>query len=74
MEKWDGLPETVAKAWEWVQVLLVFSLDRPVWDGKMATRFLVSAEAAGLPVTVLLNKADLVPEDEREAALAEVNP
>ena len=53
-------------------MLLVFSLDRPCWDGQMATRFLVSAEASDLPVTVVLNKADLVPEDTRLSTLQEV--
>ena len=54
------------------QVLLVFSLAEPPWDGQVATRFLVSAEACGLPVTVLLNKADLVTEDTQEAIHAQV--
>lgn len=48
-----------------MQMLLVFSLDKPPWDGQMATRFLVSAEASGLAVTVLLNKADLVTKERR---------
>ena len=55
-----------------LQMLLVFSLDRPHWDGQMATRFLVSAEASDLPVTVVLNKADLVPEATRLSTLQEV--
>ena len=41
------------------QVLLVFSLAEPPWDGQVATRFLVSAESCEIPITVLLNKADL---------------
>ena len=53
-------------------MLLVFSLDRPRWDGQMATRFLVSAEASDLPVTVVLNKADLVPKDTQLSTLQEV--
>ena len=53
------------------QVLLVFSLDRPAWDGQMATRFLVGAEAADLPVIVLLNKADLVPPAFKAAVTSE---
>lgn len=53
-------------------MLLVFSLDKPPWDGQMATRFLVSAEASDLDVTVLLNKADLVSEEMRARVKAEV--
>lgn len=53
-------------------MLLVFSLDKPPWDGQMATRFLVSAEASDLDVTVLLNKADLVTEEMRARVKAEV--
>ena len=55
-----------------LQMLLVFSLDKPPWDGQMATRFLVSAEASELDVTVLLNKADLVSEETRARVKAEV--
>lgn len=54
------------------QVLLVFSLAEPPWDGQVATRFLVSAEASAIPVTVLLNKADLVSEDTQAAVQAQV--
>ena len=54
-------------------MLLVFSLDKPPWDGQMATRFLVSAEASNLDVTVLLNKADLVSEETRSRVKAEVS-
>jgi putative ribosome biogenesis GTPase RsgA len=57
-----------------VQMLLVFSLDRPPWDGQMATRFLVSAEASDLSVTVLLNKADLVSEETQAYVKNEVPP
>ena len=55
-----------------MQMLLVFSLMQPPWDGQMATRFLVSAEASDLSVTVLLNKADLVAEETRERIKKEV--
>ena len=55
-----------------MQMLLVFSLMQPPWDGQMATRFLVSAEASDLSVTVLLNKADLVTEETREQIKEEV--
>ena len=54
------------------QVLLVFSLAEPPWDGQVATRFLVSAEAAHIPVTVLLNEADLVSADAQQQVLDEV--
>ncbi|CAL8469056.1 g8597 [Coccomyxa elongata] len=54
------------------QVLLVFALERPPLDFRTATRFLVSTEAAELPATVVLNKADLVPPEECSAALAEI--
>ena len=40
--------------------------------GFCAFRFLVSTEAAELPATVVLNKADLVPAEECSRALAEV--
>ena len=36
-------------------------------------RFLVSAEGAGLPVTVVLNKADLVPAEQCQAAISEAS-
>ena len=37
-------------------------------------RFLVSTEAAELPVAVVLNKADLVPQEECDATVREVRP
>lgn len=55
-------------------MLLVFSLDKPPWDGQMATRFLVSAEASGLDVVVLLNKADLVSEERQIEVQKQVPP
>ncbi len=36
------------------------------------TRYLVSAEAAGLPVTLVLNKADLVPPQDIERIVKQV--
>lgn len=54
------------------QVLLVFALAAPAFDARAASRFLVAAEAASLPVSVVLNKADLVSADEAAAAAAEV--
>ena len=45
----------------------------PSHDGTQPLRrFLVSAEAAGLPVAVLLNKADLVTPERRQEAVSEV--
>lgn len=41
-------------------VLLVFSSTMPPLQPSAATRYLVAAEAAGLPITVVLNKADLL--------------
>jgi ribosome biogenesis GTPase len=54
------------------QVLLVFAMSRPPFDPQAATRFLVASEAAGIPVLVLLNKADLVPEDELNTTVKQV--
>lgn len=41
-------------------------------DGPCICRFLVSAEAAELPVAVVLNKADLVPQHQCDEAVREV--
>ncbi|GLI63966.1 hypothetical protein VaNZ11_007134, partial [Volvox africanus] len=46
------------------QVLLVFALDQPPFQELQVSRFLVAAEAAGLPFRLVLNKADLVSEQE----------
>lgn len=53
-------------------VLLVFALASPPFDPRAASRFLVAAEAARLPVSVVLNKADLVAPEDAAAAAAEV--
>lgn len=45
------------------RVVLVFSLDMPPFLPSAATRYLLTAEEAGLPVTVVLNKCDLVTDD-----------
>ncbi len=50
--------------------LMVFSVAQPPFEPANATRFLVSAEAAGVPVRVLLNKADLLPPDQLAATMA----
>jgi ribosome biogenesis GTPase len=52
------------------RVLLVFAAARPPLSPSSATRFLVAAEAAGLPVLVALNKCDLLAPDEAAAAAA----
>ncbi|KAL0020260.1 hypothetical protein WJX79_003335 [Trebouxia sp. C0005] len=54
------------------QIILVMSLNLPPFDARQATRFLVSAEAADIPVMLLLNKADLLHDDMTQALIAEV--
>lgn len=54
------------------QIVLVMSLNLPPFDARQATRFLVSAEAASIPVMLLLNKADLLEDDMTKAVVAEV--
>lgn len=46
------------------RVMLVFSLAMPPFLPSAATRYLVAAEHAGLPVTVVLNKCDLISEED----------
>ena len=53
-------------------VLLVFSAALPAFQPSPATRYLLSAEAAWLPVTVAINKADLVEERQLEAVVQQV--
>lgn len=55
------------------QALMVFSLAQPPFEPTNATRFLVSAEAAGIPVTLVLNKADLLPLEELEYVVSKVS-
>ena len=54
------------------QIVLVMSLNLPPFDARQATRFLVSAEAADIPVMLLLNKADLLEDEMTKALVAEV--
>ena len=54
------------------QIVLVMSLNLPPFDAQQATRFLVSAEAANIPVMLLLNKADLLEDEMTKALVAEV--
>lgn len=53
-------------------VLLVFSAALPAFQPSPATRYLLSAEAAWLPVTVAVNKADLLPAEEVQAVVDQV--
>jgi len=41
------------------RVVLVFAVDMPPFEPAQATRFLIQGEASSVPVTVILNKADL---------------
>lgn len=54
------------------QVLLVFSAALPGFQPSPATRYLLAAEAAWLPVTVAINKADLVSPEEAAAVVDQV--
>ncbi len=47
------------------QILLVFALAEPDLDPQQMGRFLVKAEATGVPVTLCLNKQDLVSAETR---------
>ena len=55
------------------QVMIVFSLVDPPWDGQMATRFLVCAERAVVPTCIILNKADLTTPEQTAAIVKEVS-
>ena len=72
----DVLPRTTSLAEPPVanvnHVLLVFSLSLPPLQPSAATRYLVAAEAAGLPITVALNKTDLLTPEEVDAARARI--
>ncbi|PSR17093.1 ribosome small subunit-dependent GTPase A [filamentous cyanobacterium CCP3] len=48
------------------QILLVFALAEPELDPQQLGRFLIQAESTGVPVSVLLNKQDLVSADTRQ--------
>ena len=48
------------------QLLLVFALAEPVLDPTQLSRFLVKAESTGIPVTLCLNKRDLLSQTEIE--------
>jgi ribosome biogenesis GTPase len=43
-------------------ILLVFALDNPPLEPYQVSRFLISAEAAAMPFSIVLNKVGLIPE------------
>jgi ribosome biogenesis GTPase len=52
--------------------LLVFTFALPPFEPPNVTRYLVAAEATALPLTVVLNKSDVVDGQQAEAVLQEV--
>ncbi|KAG1680750.1 hypothetical protein FOA52_008083 [Chlamydomonas sp. UWO 241] len=52
--------------------LLVFALANPPFEPLQVSKFLVSMEASGLPFSLVLNKVDLVSDEERAARAAQV--
>lgn len=46
-------------------LLLLFSMDQPKLEPFALTRFLVEAESTGIPLTLALNKVELVDEEVR---------
>ncbi len=48
-------------------VVLVFSVHSPPFDPTNMCRYIIASEAANLPVILVLNKSDLVPEQEMDA-------
>ena len=61
-----------AAACDEIPNLITLRLDSAFPIRACARRFLVSTEAAELPVTVILNKADLVPKEQCDKAVEEV--
>lgn len=55
------------------KVMLVFSLSMPPFLPSSATRYLVAAEHAGLPIIVVLNKSDLVDQGDVEKEIERIN-
>ncbi|KAK3040833.1 hypothetical protein RJ639_029177 [Escallonia herrerae] len=45
------------------QLVVLFSMDQPRVEAALLTRFLVDAESSGIPLTLALNKAELVGEE-----------
>mmetsp|Transcript_30312 Transcript_30312/g.78397 ORF Transcript_30312/g.78397 Transcript_30312/m.78397 type:complete len:397 (+) Transcript_30312:242-1432(+) len=54
------------------QVLLVFAASDPPFDVTQVTRFLVATEIARIPITVVLNKCDLLPQEEVSRLVAQL--
>lgn len=52
------------------QIVLVFATDRPMLSPKLVDRFLLLAEAQGIPPIICLNKVDLVSPEQIEEILA----
>ncbi|ESQ28565.1 hypothetical protein EUTSA_v10019531mg [Eutrema salsugineum] len=48
-------------------LLVLFSLDQPKLEPFTLTRFLVEAESTGIPLTLALNKSELISEEELES-------
>lgn len=53
-------------------VVLVFAADMPPFQPVQVTRYLVSSEAAGMPVTLLVNKSDLVSPEQMSSLVEQV--
>eukprot|EP00890_Picochlorum_soloecismus_P001071 jgi/Picsp_1/1965/NSC_05431-R1_protein len=51
------------------RVMLVFSISMPPFLPSAATKYLIAAEEAGIPISVVLNKCDLVEQQELEQEL-----
>ena len=49
------------------QVVVVFSMARPAPQPLQVSRFLLTAEASGLPVKLVLNKSDLIASEEKDS-------
>lgn len=52
--------------------LLVFTFDRPPFEPANATRYLIAAEATDVPLTVVVNKADIVDHATAEEVLTRI--
>jgi ribosome biogenesis GTPase len=44
-------------------LLVLFSLEQPRLDSFVLTRFLIEAESTGIPITLALNKVELVDQE-----------
>ncbi len=52
--------------------LLVFTFDRPPFEPANATRYMVAAEATDVPLTVVVNKSDIVDQATVDAVLGRI--